>query len=409
MKEHFSEQLEDLRRQLILMGGEVERQIHAPIEALTEMDAEKARGVIAADEEIDRMEMAIEESAISLLALQQPVAVDLRFLVGALKINSDLERIGDHAVNIAEGAERLAGQRPFKPFIDIPYMAEVAMSMLKQSLDAFVNRDADLARKVIKKDDILDEKNVSIIRELLTYIAEYPALTTYCIELISISKNLERVGDLATNICEDTIFIAEARWVKHHATETARGSSRASGSAPETRTPKLAPFLHPLYRVGLCHAVFSFPLGRRHLLLPDRGRGRERLDRVGAAGPPQGPRASAAGGAPGHRERWRGDFALLPTARRERLPLLDRAQRRRARARASSRDDALRRERERVDVAARGSESSPSSRCITTRTRAGSGREGGWENPDERRRPFGGTPRSSPRRLGPITSGSGSR
>jgi phosphate transport system protein len=150
------------------------------------------------------------------------VAVDLRFLVGVLKINSDLERIGDHAVNIAEGAERLAGQRPFKPFIDIPYMAEVAMSMLKQSLDAFVNRDADLARKVIKKDDILDEKNVSIIRELLTYIAEYPALTTYCIELISISKNLERVGDLATNICEDTIFIAEARWVKHHATEITR-------------------------------------------------------------------------------------------------------------------------------------------------------------------------------------------
>ncbi len=164
MKEHFSEQLEDLRRQLISDGRGGRAADHRAIEALTEMDAEKARGVIASDEEIDRMEMAIEESAISLLALQQPVAVDLRFLVGVLKINSDLERIGDHAVNIAEGAERLAGQRPFKPFIDIPYMAEVAMSMLKQSLDAFVNRDADLARKVIKKDDILDEKNVSIIR-----------------------------------------------------------------------------------------------------------------------------------------------------------------------------------------------------------------------------------------------------
>jgi len=98
-------------------------------------------------------------------------------------------------------------------------MAEVAMSMLKQSLDAFVNRDALLAKKVIKKDDILDDKNVSIIRELLTYMAEYPNLITYFLELISISKNLERVGDLATNICEDTIFIAEARWVKHHATE----------------------------------------------------------------------------------------------------------------------------------------------------------------------------------------------
>lgn len=219
MKEHFSELLEDLRRNLILMGGEVERQIQRAIEALTEVDEEKADAVIAADAEIDRMEMVIEEQAVQLLALQQPVAVDLRFLIAALKINNDLERIGDHAVNIAEGAQRLAGQRPFRPFIDIPYMAEVAMSMLKQSLDAFVNRDAELAKKVIKKDDILDDKNVSIIRELLTYMAEYPTLITYCLELISISKNLERVGDLATNICEDTIFIAEAKWVKHHATE----------------------------------------------------------------------------------------------------------------------------------------------------------------------------------------------
>ena len=221
MKEHFSEQLEELRRNLILMGGEVERQIHRAIEAVIEVDVEKARSVIAADEEINRMELAVEDLAVQLFALQQPVAVDLRFLIAALKINNDLERIGDHAVNIAEGAERLAGQRPFKPFIDIPYMAEVAETMLKQSLDAFVNRDAALAKQVIKKDDILDEKNVSIIRELLTYMAEYPNLITYCIELISISKNLERVGDLATNIAEDTIFIAEAKWVKHHATEIA--------------------------------------------------------------------------------------------------------------------------------------------------------------------------------------------
>jgi phosphate transport system protein len=219
VKEHFSEQLEGLRRNLILMGGEVERQIQHAIEALTEVDEKKAAEVIAADTEIDRMEMAIEEQAVYLLALQQPVAVDLRFLVAALKINNDLERIGDHAVNIAEGAERLAGQKPFKPFIDIRSMAEVAMSMLKQSLDAFVNRDASLAKQVIKKDDILDDKNVSIIRELLTYMAEYPNLITYCLELISVSKNLERVGDLASNICEDTIYMAEARWVKHHATE----------------------------------------------------------------------------------------------------------------------------------------------------------------------------------------------
>jgi phosphate transport system protein len=219
VKEHFAEQLEDLRRNLILMGGEVERQIQRSIEALTEVNAEKAQAVIRGDEAIDRMEVVIEEQAISLLALQQPVAVDLRFLIGALKINNDLERIGDHAVNIAEGAERLAATQPIKPFVDLQYMSEVSMSMLKDSLDAFVNRDAGLARQVIKRDDILDEKNISIIRELLTYMAEQHHLITYCLELISISKNLERVGDLATNICEDTIFIAEARWVKHHFTE----------------------------------------------------------------------------------------------------------------------------------------------------------------------------------------------
>ena len=165
MKEHFAEQLEDLRRNLILLGGEVERQIQHAIEALIEADEKKAEQVIASDNEIDRMEMTVEDQAVQLLALQQPVAVDLRFLVAALKINNDLERIGDHAVNIAEGALRLSG------------------------------------------------------RELLTYMAEHPSPITYCLELISISKNLERVGDLATNICEDTIFIAEARWVKHHATE----------------------------------------------------------------------------------------------------------------------------------------------------------------------------------------------
>jgi phosphate transport system protein len=219
MKEHFAEQLENLRRQLILLGADVEKQIAGAIEALKTSSAERARAVIAADEEIDRSEVEIEEEAIHLLALQQPVAVDLRFLVGVLKINNDLERIGDHAVNIAEGAERIAAQKPIKPFVDIPHMAEIAMSMLKDSLDAFVNRDSDLAARVIGRDDLLDEKNESIIRELLTFMAESPSLISYCLELISVSKNLERVGDLATNIAEDTIYIARAKLVKHHAAE----------------------------------------------------------------------------------------------------------------------------------------------------------------------------------------------
>ncbi len=162
------------------------------------------------------MEIRIDEDAIDLLATQQPVAGDLRLLVSALKINTDLERIGDHAVNIAEAAERMSRFRPFKPWVDIPYMAEIARGMLQDSLDAFVRRDAALALAVCKRDDILDEKNKSIIRELLTYMAENPSLITACLEIIGVSKNLERVGDLATNIGEETIYIAQGEIIKHH-------------------------------------------------------------------------------------------------------------------------------------------------------------------------------------------------
>src|SRR5262249_17426178 len=144
MKEHFGEQLENLRRQLIGMGAEVENQIRLAVEALVEADAVKARKVIERDHAVDQMEIKNEEDAIDLLATQPPVAGDLRLLVASLKINSDLERIGDHAVNIAEGAERMSRYRPFKPWIDIPHMAEIARGMLQQCLDSFVRRDTDL-------------------------------------------------------------------------------------------------------------------------------------------------------------------------------------------------------------------------------------------------------------------------
>ncbi len=215
MKEHFSEKLETLRRSLIGMGAEVEGQIRLAIEALVTADAIKARDVIARDRVVDQMEVKIEEDAIFLLATQQPVARDLRLLVSALKINADLERIGDHAVNIAEAAERMARMKPFKKWIDIPHMAEVARGMLKDSLDAFVQNDTGLARRVCENDDILDEKNKSLIRELLTYMAENPALISFCIDIMSVSKNLERVGDLATNISEETIYIADGQIIKH--------------------------------------------------------------------------------------------------------------------------------------------------------------------------------------------------
>ncbi len=215
MKEHFSELLERLRRDLITMGAEVEAQIAHAVEALVEGDAEKAQVVIARDSVINEMENRIEEQAIHLLATQQPVAVDLRLLVAALKINSDLERIGDHAVNIAQSAERLSRSRMFKPWVDIPHMADVARGMLKDALDSFVRRDVQLAQEVCERDDVLDMKNRSLIRELLTYMAENPAVITRSIEIMTLSKNLERVGDLATNIAEEAIFIVEGRNIKH--------------------------------------------------------------------------------------------------------------------------------------------------------------------------------------------------
>jgi phosphate transport system protein len=215
MKEHFSELLENLRRQLIGMGAEVENQIRLAIDALVEADATKARHVIENDRTIDELEVKNEEDTIHLLATQQPVASDLRLLVAGLKINSDLERIGDHAVNIAEAAERMSHVRPFKAWIDIPYMAEIARGMLRDSLDAFVRRDSELAFAVCRRDDLLDDKNKSLIRELLTYMAEDPTLISRCIEIMGVSKNLERVGDLSTNIAEESIFIAEGQNIKH--------------------------------------------------------------------------------------------------------------------------------------------------------------------------------------------------
>jgi len=217
MKEHFQEALSGLRTRLIAMGAEVEGQIRLAVEALTEGDATRARQVIERDRLVDAAEVRNEEEAIHLLATQQPVAGDLRFLVSAVKINADLERIGDHAVNIAEAAERLSTRRPFKPWIDVPHMAEVARGMLKDALDAFVRRDRALAIEVCRRDDVLDEKNKSILRELLTYMAEKPSLISACIEIIGVARNLERVGDLATNIAEETVFIAEGAVIRHRA------------------------------------------------------------------------------------------------------------------------------------------------------------------------------------------------
>jgi phosphate transport system protein len=242
MKEHYTERLESLRRQLIGMGAEVESQIRRAIEALVTADADEARRVIEGDHRIDEMEVKNEEDAIHLLATQQPVAGDLRLLVAALKINAGLERIGDHAVNIAEAAERLAPARPFKPWVDIPHMAEVAREMLRDALDAFVRRDPDLARKVCERDDVLDAKNLSLIRELLTQHGREPGAHLEEHRDHDGLQEPERVGDLATNIAEEAIYLARAT-----SSSTATGRRARSPPAGWTRhggtvrTPRRAP------------------------------------------------------------------------------------------------------------------------------------------------------------------------
>lgn len=223
MERHFEHDLEALKEQLLRMGGRSEAIVGKSIEALKRRDVALANEVFEDDRAIDRLEIDIEERCLRLLALQQPMAGDLRFITGALKINNDLERVGDHAVNIAGSAVRLADQAPLKPLVDIPHMARVAAAMLHDALDSFVGRDPRRARELVKRDDEVDQLNDQVFRELLTYMIEQPATITRAMELILVARNLERVADLATNVAEEVVFIAEARIIKHHAEEAAAG------------------------------------------------------------------------------------------------------------------------------------------------------------------------------------------
>jgi phosphate transport system protein len=212
---HFDKELLQLKDKLLLMAARTEALINQAIEALKQKDVPLAQDIFRLDKEIDGMEVEIEEQAISLIALHQPAAGDLRFLIGAIKINNDLERIGDHGVNIAESAVRLATQPDLKPLIDIPRMAVLATAMLKDSLDSFVSGDPEQARAVCGRDDQVDDLKDQIFRELLTYMMEKPDTITRAMDLILISRNLERIADLSTNISEETIYIAEAKVIKH--------------------------------------------------------------------------------------------------------------------------------------------------------------------------------------------------
>jgi phosphate transport system protein len=216
---HFQEELEQLKTRLLEMGGLAEEQVRLSVKALMDRDRELIELALNGDDPLNRLHIEIDGRCFTLLALHQPMAVDLRAIVAAVKINTDLERVGDLAINIAEAARRYAQHAPVKKLIDIPRMATIAQSMLRDSLDAFVRRDTDLAQRVLNEDDKLDALKTQIFRELLTYMLQDPATIEAALDLILISRHLERIGDHATNIAEDVIFMVSARDVRHHAGE----------------------------------------------------------------------------------------------------------------------------------------------------------------------------------------------
>jgi phosphate transport system protein len=221
VERHFERDLEELKEQLLRMGGRAEGIILKAVDALRRRDAALAREVFADDKVIDRLELDIDDRCLRLLALQQPLARDLRFITAALKISNDLERVGDHAVNIAGSALQLAGESLLRLLPDIPRMAELASGMLHEALDAFVRDDADTARRICERDDEVDQLNRKVFREMIDQMVADPATISRAMELVLVARNLERVGDMATNVAEEVVFIAEARVIKHHAEETA--------------------------------------------------------------------------------------------------------------------------------------------------------------------------------------------
>jgi len=216
---HFQEDLDALKERLLAMGGLAEERVRESVRGLTDRDAAALDGVLSGDEPINDLHMEIDDRCFKLLALHQPMAVDLRAIVSAVKINTDLERVGDLAINIAEAVKRYMRHPPVKELIDIPRMADIAQRMLRDALDAFVRRDVVLAQAVLDEDDALDALKTQVFRELLTYMPQAPSVIEPALDLILISRHLERIGDHATNVAEDVIFMVSARDVRHHTRE----------------------------------------------------------------------------------------------------------------------------------------------------------------------------------------------
>jgi phosphate transport system protein len=214
MERHFEGDLQAIRERLLAMGSLAEAMIHKSVKALVDRDETFVQAVLGHEEEMDLLCIEIDDRCFTLLALQAPMASDLRFLVGGIKINSDLERIADQTVSIALRAQSLITQPQVKPLIDIPRMANLAQEMVRKSLDAFVRRDPELARVVIEGDDEVDNLRDQVFRELLTYMMADTATIPRALALILISRNLERIADHATNIAEDVIYIVRGEDVR---------------------------------------------------------------------------------------------------------------------------------------------------------------------------------------------------
>ncbi|MGZ5445011.1 MAG: phosphate signaling complex protein PhoU [Thermoanaerobaculia bacterium] len=212
---HFDKEIEHLKELLLRMGAMVEDAINDSIRALLERDTAVAQRVIDSDNEIDQMELEIDQHTIELIAMMQPAAVDLRFVAAAMKITPELERVADLAVDVCERAIELNREPPLKPLIDIPRLARITQDMVRQSLDAFVRRDAVLARQVIARDDEVDLLTEQSFRELLTYMLEDSRNISRAIRLTFIGKYFERMADGATNICEMIVYLAEGKVIKH--------------------------------------------------------------------------------------------------------------------------------------------------------------------------------------------------
>jgi len=223
---HFQRELEELKESLLRMATLVEEAINHAVQSLIRRDPELAQKTFEAEDRINTMDIAIESKCLKLLALRQPMAIDLRFITSSMKIVTDLERMGDQASNIAERSLSLNQEPQLKPYIDIPRIAEIAQSMVKDVLDAFVNRNSKLARSVCERDDLVDGLNDQVFRELLTYMISDPKTVTRSVHLMIVCRCLERIADHATNIAEDVIFMVDALVIKHHADAKEEGEGR---------------------------------------------------------------------------------------------------------------------------------------------------------------------------------------